>query len=173
MNRCHDPVGSGTLIADLSLYCISGVLRTVKARGSELMSTPTTLQAHIAYELIDDCYPDVVVIEFLSQEIVGPWHARELGEQLHSLIRPDLPHTFVLDFGNVRSLGSTAFGEIVSFAHSVGRLCVCNMHEKLRLGADLIGLNLCADYAVNRRVAINSARRAAMRGEEDTVDYPA
>jgi hypothetical protein len=47
------------------------------------------------------------------------------------------------------------------------------MHENLRLGAGLIGLNLCADYAANRRLAINSARRAALRAEEDTVDYPA
>jgi len=137
------------------------------------MSTTTTIQAHIAYELIDDHYPDIVVIEFLSQDIVSPCRARELGQQLHSLIRSDLPHNFVIDFGNVRSLGSTAFGEIVSFAHKVGRLCVYNMHENLRLGAALIGLNLCADYAANRRLAINSARRAAMRGEEDTVDYPA
>ena len=105
------------------------------------MSTTTTIQAHIAYELIDDHNPEVVVIEFLSQEIVGFLHARELGEQLDSLIRPDLPRNYIIDFGNIRSIGSTAFGEIVSFAHKVGRLSVCNMQENLRLGAALIGLD--------------------------------
>lgn len=138
------------------------------------MSTTTTTQAHIAYEVIDDHDPDVVAIEFLSQEIAGPWHARELGEQLGSLIRPDLPQNFVIDFANVRWLGSTPFGEIVSFARKVGRLFVCNMHENLRLGASLTGLDVAAEFAANRRAAINGARRAAMQGEdeEDTVDYP-
>jgi len=137
------------------------------------MSTTTTIQAHIAYELIDDHNPDVVAIEFLSQEIAGPGHAHELGEQLDSLIRSDLPQNFVIDFANVRWLGSTAFGEIVSFARRVGRLCICNMHERLRLGAALTGLDDCAEFAANRQAAINGARRAAMRGQEDTVDYPA
>jgi anti-anti-sigma regulatory factor len=137
------------------------------------MSSTTTTQAHIAYELIGDINPDVVAIEFLSQEIAGPLHARELGEQLDSLVRSDLPQHFVLDFGKVRSLGSTAFGEIVSFARKVGRLYICNMQENLRLGSALIGLDDCALFAASRRVAINWAKRAALRGEEDTVDYPA
>jgi anti-anti-sigma regulatory factor len=84
-----------------------------------------------------------------------------------------LPRNFVIDFANVRALGSSAFGEIASFAHKAGRLCVCNMQENLRLGAALIGLEDCADFVASRRVAINEARRAAMCDEENTVDYPA
>jgi anti-anti-sigma regulatory factor len=171
--RCHNPIRIGTLFADLFLHCISAFLERSKQKGSELMSTTTTIQPHIAYELIDDHNPDVVVIEFLSQEIAGTCHARELGEQLDSLIRPDFPHNFVIDFGNVRLLGSTAFAEIVSFAHKVVRLCVCNMQENLRLGAALIGLDDCADFAANRRLAISETRRAAIHDEDDTVDYPA
>jgi anti-anti-sigma regulatory factor len=137
------------------------------------MSTTRITHAHIAYELIDDTNPDVVAIEILTQEIAGPFQARELGEQLDSLIRPGLQQNFVIDFSNVRSLGSTAFGEIVSFAHRVGRLYVCNMQKNLRLGAALIGLDDCAEFATDRRKAIDGARRAATRREEDTVDYPA
>jgi hypothetical protein len=137
------------------------------------MSTMTTIQPHIAYELIDDDNPEVVVIEFLSQEIFGPCHARELGEQFDSLIRPDFPRSYVIDFGNVRSLGNTAFGEIVSFAHKVVRVCVCNMQENMLFGAALIGLGNCAKFAANRQVAINEIRRAARQDEDDTVDYPA
>ncbi len=136
------------------------------------MSNTTTIQAHIAYELIDGTSRGVVAIEFLSHEIAGPLHATELGEQLDSLIRPDLPGYFVIDFGKVRSLGSTAFGEIVSFAHKVKRLYVFGMDGNLRLGAALIGLDDCAEFAANRRSAINAARRYATRGDEDTVDYP-
>jgi hypothetical protein len=46
------------------------------------------------------------------------------------------------------------------------------MDGNLRLGAALIGLDDCAEFAVNRRSAVNAARRYAMRAEEDTVDYP-
>ena len=137
------------------------------------MSTTTTIQAHIAYELIDDHDPEIVVLEFLSPEIVSFSQARELGEQLDSLIGPGLPQNFVIDFGNVRLLGSTAYGEIVQFARKAGRLVICNLKDDLRLGAALIGLDDFVEFAADRRSAINLARRAAMRDPEDTVDYPA
>ena len=41
------------------------------------MSASTTVEPHIAYELIDETHPDVVAIEFLNDEIVGPADARE------------------------------------------------------------------------------------------------
>jgi hypothetical protein len=53
------------------------------------MATTATIQAHIAYELIEDTNPPVVAIEFLSREIADPLHARQLGEQLESLVRFD------------------------------------------------------------------------------------
>jgi anti-anti-sigma regulatory factor len=136
------------------------------------MSATATSQAHIAYELINDKEPGVVVIEFLSHEVASSLHSHELGEQLQSLIGTELPQNFVIDFANVKSLGSTAFGEILSFARVARHLSVCNMQEKLRLGASLIGLDEFADIAASRRVAIDQARRAAMQGLEDTVDYP-
>jgi len=137
------------------------------------MTLISTIQAHIAYELIDEASPEVVVITFLSPEIAGPLHSVELRQQLDSLIRPDFPRVFVIDFGNVRSLGSSAFGEIVSFARKVARTYVCNMRHNLRLGAALIGLEDCAEFAASRRAAISEARFMATRGEDDTVDYPA
>jgi anti-anti-sigma regulatory factor len=132
------------------------------------MSTTAAVQAHIAYELIDDNSPKAVVIEFLSPEIASPLHALELGEQLNSLIRPELPRNYVIDFGHVRSLGSTAFGEIARFVRRVDRVRVCNLDETLRLGAALIGLDDWVEFADSRHAAIRDARR----GEEDTVDYP-
>lgn len=80
------------------------------------MSDTSTIHAHIAYELVDGNEPSVVVIEFLSPTISDPGHARELGLQLRSLIGPDLPRQYVIDFKKVRSLGSTTFGEIASFS---------------------------------------------------------
>ena len=51
------------------------------------MSTATAIQTHIAYELIENTKHQIVVIEFVSHDIISPAHARELGEQLRSLIR--------------------------------------------------------------------------------------
>jgi anti-anti-sigma regulatory factor len=135
---------------------------------------PNTIpQVHITYELIDNDNPEVIAIEFLSHEITSPLHAYELGAQLNSLIRPGLPRNVVIDFGNVRSLGSTAFGEIVAFVRRVRRVRVCNLQPTLRIGAALIGLDDHAEFAVNRQVAIRAARIEARQGEEDTVDDPA
>jgi anti-anti-sigma regulatory factor len=136
------------------------------------MSAATNTQAHINYELIDDENPEAVLIGFLSPEIAGPQLARELGEQLNSLIRPDLPRNFVIDFGNVRSLGSTAFGEIADFVRRVGRVRVCNLDNTLLLGATLIGLDDWVQFADSRGAAIRAARRDWRRGDEDTVDHP-
>jgi len=136
------------------------------------MSTATTIQAHIAYELIDGTNHDVVVIEFVTHDITSPDHARELGEQLNSLIRPHSLQYFVIDFASARSLGSTAFGEIVSFVRKATPVWVCNLDKRLRLGASLVGLDDCAKYTSNRREAINEAARTARLDEQDTVDYP-
>jgi anti-anti-sigma regulatory factor len=129
------------------------------------------MQAHIAYELIKDTNHDVVVIEFESYDFASPVQARELGEQLNSLIQSHSLQYFVIDFAKVRTLGSTAFGEIVSFVRKATPVWVCNLDETLRLGASLSGLDDCAQFAANRHVAINKAARTARRDEEDTVDY--
>ena len=137
------------------------------------MSTATAIQAHIAYELIEDTNHQVVVIEFVSPEITSPAHARELGEQLHSLIRPQSPQYFVIDCAGVRALGSTAFSEIMSFVHKARPVWFCNLDDTLRLGASLIGLDNWARFAADRRAAIKEAERTARWDEEDTVDYSA
>ena len=137
------------------------------------MSTATMTCAHIACEPIGDDPPEVAVIEFLSPEICGPLYGHELGAQLDSLIRPDMPRNFVIDFSNVRSLGSTAFGEIADFVRRVGRVRVCHLDPMLRLGASLIGLDDRVQFCDSRQQAIRAARRDWRRGEEDTVDYPA
>jgi anti-anti-sigma factor len=112
--------------------------------------------AHIAYELIEK--PPVVVVKFLTHAIADPAHAAELGNQLRSLIRPDFPKHFVLDFHKVKNLSSTAFGTLVSFALKVreegGQVKICNMDEFVRFGADIIGLGRQAEFAADRQSAI-------------------
>ena len=86
---------------------------------SHARTEPVTTQPHIAYELNDDKHPSVVIIEFLSGAIADPAHAAELSQQLCALIRPEFPKRFVLDFEDVRSLSSTAFGALISFVLKV------------------------------------------------------
>jgi anti-anti-sigma regulatory factor len=136
------------------------------------MSTATAIQTHIAYELIEHTNHQVVVIEFVSHDIASPARARELGAQLHSLIRPQTPQYFVIDCAGVRALGSSAFGELLSFVHKVKPVWVCNLDNTLRLGAALIGLDNWVKFAANRRLAINEAERTARWDEDNTVDYP-
>jgi hypothetical protein len=136
------------------------------------MSHATATHAHIAYELIGQDDPEVVVIMILSHQIVGPLESYELGEQLGALIHDDLPSNYVIDFDNVWSLGSTAFAEIARFVHRVWRVRFCNIDSTLQLGAALIGLEGSVEFCDSRHAAIRAARRDARRGEEDTVDYP-
>jgi anti-anti-sigma factor len=125
---------------------------------SHTQTEPITSQAHIAYELNDDKHPRVVIVEFLSRAIAVSGHAAELSQQLCALIRPEFPKRFVLDFEDVRSLSSTAFGALVSFVLKVrqagGQVAICNMDEFVRFGADVIHLGDYAQFAVDRPSAI-------------------
>jgi anti-anti-sigma factor len=125
---------------------------------SHAPTEPASSHAHIAFELNDDKNPRVVIVEFLSRAIADPGHAAELSSQLCTLIRPELPKRFVLDFEDVRSLSSTAFGALVSFVLKVrqagGQVAICNMDEFVRFGADVIRLGDYAEFADDRHVAI-------------------
>ena len=136
------------------------------------MSTATSIEAHITYDLIEATDHQVVIIDFASHDIASPAHARELGEQLDSLIRPRSLQYFVIDFAAVRSLGNTAFSELVSFVRKARAVWVCNLDEKLRLGAFLSGLDDCATIVANRHAAIEQAEETAREAVEETVDFP-
>jgi anti-anti-sigma regulatory factor len=152
---------------------ISAVLASPKKKEDAPMSTETAVQPHITYELIDGVRYQVVVIELLSRDITTSVHARELGDQLQSLIRPQPTQYFVVDCSVVRALGSSAFSEILSFVQKARPVWFCNLDDTLRLGASMIGLDNWARFAANRRAAIVEAERTARWDEEDTVDYPA
>jgi anti-anti-sigma regulatory factor len=138
-------------------------------QGGDVMVSRSGVQAHIAYELIGEIEPKVVVIEFLSRELGSPIHAHELGEQLRSLIDPDSPRFFVLDLKNIRTLGSTGFGEILMFVREAVRVIVCNLPASLELGAAMIGLEDQVEFARDRQSAINTAIRASeWRHEAET-----
>ena len=113
--------------------------------------------AHISYERIDR--PRAGLVEFLSHSIADPEHSAELSRQLASLVRPELPNRYVLDFKNVRTFSSTGFGALVSFVLKVrkagGQVIICNMDEFVRFGADIIRLGDYAPIVADRQAALD------------------
>ncbi len=79
----------------------------------------------------------------------------------------------MIDCGGVRSLGSTAFSEILSFVRTARPVWICNLDDSLRLGAAMVGLENWATFAANRRAAVAEAERTARSDEGHTVDLPA
>jgi anti-anti-sigma factor len=114
-----------------------------------------------AYEIAERGGSRVVVVDLLIQSIGDPAHAARLGQQLSALIRPDLPNRFVLDFHNVKLVGSTAFGALVAFILKVreagGKVAICSMDHFVRFEADVIHMSNYAEFAPDRNTAIDAA----------------
>ncbi len=121
---------------------------------------PAAETPQISYELVEPAQPRVVVVDLLNDSLGDPGHAAQLGQQLNALIRPDLPRRYVLDFHKVRLIGSTAFGALIAFILKVreaeGRVAICNMHNFVRFGADVIHMGDYADFAPDRQTAIDA-----------------
>jgi anti-anti-sigma factor len=113
--------------------------------------------AHISYERID--HPRAVLVEFLTHAFGDLERASELGRQLASLVRPELPNRYILDFKNVHTFSSTGFGALVTFVLKVrkagGQVVICNMDEFVRFGADIIHLGDYAPILADRRAALD------------------
>lgn len=113
--------------------------------------------AHISYERID--HPRAALVEFLTHAFGDPEHASELGRQLASLVRPELPNRYILDFKKVHTFSSTGFGALVAFVLKVrkagGQVLICNMDEFVRFGADIIHLGDYAPIVADRRAALD------------------
>ncbi len=113
--------------------------------------------AHIRYEPIDR--PRAAVVEFLTRAFGDPERASELSRQLASLVRPELPDRYIVDFRDVHTFSSTGFGALVAFVLKVrkagGQVVICNMDEFVRFGADIIHLGDYAPIVADRRAALD------------------
>ena len=78
----------------------------------------------------------------------------------------------MIDFRNVRTFGSSAFGVLAAFVRPFLSVKVCNISHNLRLGAALVGLDDWVEFAESRESAIAAAIDDAQRGCGDTEDYP-
>ncbi len=105
---------------------------------------PEQPEFHIARDIVGHAQ----VVEITKTSVSDPLTASELKTQLFSLIDPQSPMNFVLDFKHVKTFTSTAFGAVMAFILEVrkrgGRVAICSMEEFIRFGADVIHMR---DYA--------------------------
>ncbi|WP_165235823.1 hypothetical protein, partial [Aquisphaera insulae] len=125
-------------------------------------------------ELLDEPTPEpIALVEFTSREISDPIRGQELGDQLDSLVRRDVPMRYVLDFGGVRKLGSTAFCRIADFARDVhrcgGEVTACGLADGLALGAAMSGLDGEIEFTTSVPRAVALAREAPSSDPEDAA----
>jgi anti-anti-sigma factor len=115
---------------------------------------------HIARDIVDGAQ----IVEISTPSVADPKVASELKEQLFSLLQPDDPKNFVLDFKYVRMFSSTAFGAVMAFVLEVrkrgGQVRTCSMDEFVRFGADVIRMGDYAEFHDDLTGALDSIRSA-------------
>lgn len=121
----------------------------------------------ISYERVEN--PRATVVDFLSHSIADPDHSSQLSHQLTSLVGPDWPDRYILDFANVRTFSSTGFGALVGFVLKVrkagGQVLICNMDDFVRFGADIIRLGDYAPIVADRQAALDRLADKALAPE--------
>src|SRR5262245_50861621 len=88
---------------------------------------------------------DVVLVEIVTTNILGPALAQELGTELSQVIAQDWAKRLLLDFHKVAYLSSTGFAvlfRVVTQANAKGQqIKLCSMDPAVELGAGIVGLN--------------------------------
>src|SRR4051812_11796368 len=96
---------------------------------------------HLRLSMVED---DLVHVEIMTKDLMGPEHAQELGAELSRVAAQDWAKRMLLDFHRTTYLSSTGFAvlfKLVSQAKANGRqVKFCRMHPDVRVGADIVGL---------------------------------
>jgi anti-anti-sigma factor len=103
---------------------------------------------------------DVALVEVITKDLQGPKLARELGAELNQVSEQDWARRMVVEFGKIDYLSSTGFAVLVGLvkrAKAAGReVKFCNMHQNLRVGADIIGLGTLVEIHDTEESAIRA-----------------
>src|SRR5262245_4396634 len=107
---------------------------------------------------------DVVHVEVMTQDLMGPEHAQELGAELAMVLGQDWAKRLLVDFRRTRYLSSTGFAmlfKLVSQAKQSGhQVKFCNMDPDVRVGADILGLGRLVEIHDSENSALRSFLRA-------------
>jgi anti-sigma B factor antagonist len=101
---------------------------------------------------------DVVLVEIITDDVQGPALAQELGAELARVAAQDWAKKLLIDFKRVRYLSSTGFAEIFrvvkAFKAAGGQIKLCNMDQKIRLGAEIVGLEQVVEICATESAAM-------------------
>lgn len=111
---------------------------------------------HIKLSMLDD----VVLVEIMSKDLVGPELAQELGAELTRMTDQDLSRRVLVDFSRTTHLSSTGFAVLVGLVNrtkKAGRQIIfCNMDDDVRVGADIIGLSRLVEFHDSQKEALKA-----------------
>ena len=115
---------------------------------------------HIRPSMVDD----VLLIEVLNKDLIGPEVALELGVELSSLVAQERAKKILVDFHRIIHLSSTGFGVLFKLANDVkssGRqIKFCEMHKDVRIGADIVGLGRVVEFFDSKKAALEAFSHA-------------
>jgi anti-anti-sigma factor len=124
------------------------------ARKDHIMS-PADYR-HIRPSMVDD----VVLVEVLSKDLLGPELALELSVELSSLVAQEGVKRILIDFHRTAYLSSTGFAvlfKLVNEVKSSGRqIKFCEMHKDVRIGADIVGLGRVVEFHDSKKEALKT-----------------
>jgi anti-anti-sigma factor len=111
---------------------------------------------HLSLSRVDD----VVIVEITTKSIQGPVSAQELGAELRRVAAQDWAKRLVVNFHRVNYLSSTGFAVLARLANEVKaankELKLCGMDPQVRLGAELVHLELLVPIVQTEDEAIKS-----------------
>jgi anti-sigma B factor antagonist len=107
---------------------------------------------------------DVAVVEIRTRDLQGPMLAQELGTELALVTAQDWARRLLVDFRRVTYVSSTGFAalfKLVSRARAEGReVKLCGMETGVRLGAEIVGLQMLVEIHDDKAAALQTFARA-------------
>jgi anti-sigma B factor antagonist len=107
---------------------------------------------------------DVAVVEIRTRDLQGPVPAQELSAELALVTAQEWARRLLVDFRRVAYLSSTGFAALftlVSRARAEGReLKLCGMENRVRLGAEIVGLQKLVEIHDDEAAALRTFARA-------------
>src|SRR5947207_7141511 len=101
---------------------------------------------------------DVVLVEVMSQDVQGPDRAQEFSAELTTVAGQEGAKPLLVDLRRTHyfsSMGFAALFKLVKLAKARRRpVKFCNMHPDVRVGAEIVGLNLVVEIHESEEAAL-------------------
>jgi anti-anti-sigma factor len=107
---------------------------------------------------------DVVLVEIMSKDVQGPERAQEFSNELKAVVEQECARPLLVDLRRTVYLSSMALAALFKLVKRARELLrpvrFCNMHQDLRVLAEIAGLNLVVEIDETEQAAIEAFARA-------------